>query len=188
MTTIDDGPLHGRVGDRRPCSDGCRHAKCRTTGRALTPVDSLALDANEVHPGIWVGAAPRDKAAAALAFTHIVLCSEAWQFPAADFAPATVLHCPFEDEDTLLRGAILTMVFLAARAVAEAARSGGRVLVSCAAGRNRSALVAGLAMRMLGEQLVVEKIRTRRRADCLTNTCFRRIVTGENKQTEWFLP
>lgn len=149
---------------------------------------SMPLDADEVYPGIWVGSVPFQKEAAAKWFSHIVLCAEQWQFPASDFPGATVIHCPYEDDDSVMSGRTMALVFATARAVAEARENAGKVLVTCAAGLNRSALVAGLAMRMLGAHLVVEAIRAKRSPGCLSNTCFRRIVTGENKAASFYLP
>lgn len=149
------------------------------------------LDADEVYPGIWVGSVPRLRGGDLLKiFTHVVLCAEEFQFPAEEFKDHTIVHCPFKDEDTVMGNKTMAMVFATARAVAEAQIGGGSVLVTCAAGRNRSALVAGLAMRMLGVEpwLAIEKIKARRSPQCLSNTCFQRIVLAHNKASTFYLP
>jgi protein-tyrosine phosphatase len=53
--------------------------------------------------------------------------------------------------------------------------TGKRVLVTCAAGRNRAALIAGLSLGLATKMTpvaIVATIRQRRSADCLTNPCF----------------
>ena len=68
----------------------------------------------------------------------------------------------------------------AARQVAEEMRRGGRVLVTCYAGLNRSAWVAAMALLMLtpkaGPDLIIRRIRERRDADCLSNPDFVRVL------------
>jgi protein-tyrosine phosphatase len=151
-------------------------------------MEGMPLDADEVYPGIWVGSVPYRKEAAQEWFTFIVLCSEDFQFPAGDFPRAKVLHCPLVDDDSILSGATLALIFASARAVAEARENGEQVLVTCAAGLNRSALIAGLAMSMLGEKFPVERLRAHRNPTCLSNAAFRRLVTGENCAASFYLP
>lgn len=150
------------------------------------------IDAHEVHERIWVGSVPPrgTRLASKHGFTHVVLCADDYQFPADAFRGITVIHCPYEDSDTVVPERTLALVFATARSVAEAQRGGGTVLVTCAAGINRSALVAALAMRMLGLKpwAAVERIRANRYSYCLSNTAFRRIALGENKASHFYLP
>ena len=149
------------------------------------------IDANEVHNKIWVGSVPpKGDILFNLGFTHVVLCADDFQFPADNFHNINVIHCPFEDSDTIMSNKTMALIFATARAVAEAHKAGGNVLVTCAAGINRSSLVAALAMRMLGEPpwIAVEKIRANRLPTCLSNTCFRRIALAENKAADFYLP
>jgi len=153
----------------------------------------MELDAHEVHERLWVGSVPpRGAFLSAEGFTHVVLCAYQFQFAADEFRGVTVVHCPFEDDDTVMSGPTMAMVFATARAVAEAHKNGAKVLVTCAAGINRSALVACLAMKMLEPTapswIFVERVRALRFSYCLSNTCFRRIVLGDNKQAEFYLP
>lgn len=151
----------------------------------------MNLDAHEVYDGahLWVGSVPpRGRRLAELGFTHVVLCAESFQFPASDFDGVDVVHCPYEDMDGPMRGSTMALVFVAARAVAESVKGGGTVLVTCAAGINRSALVAALAMQMLGIEAwaSVERVRARRFTHCLSNEAFKRIALGVNRESGFF--
>jgi protein-tyrosine phosphatase len=149
------------------------------------------IDAHEVHERIWVGSVPqRGGAVASRGFTHLVLCADDFQFPAEDFPGVTVLHAPFVDADTVVPRSSMTLVFVAARAVAEAHRGGAKALVTCAAGINRSALVACVAMQMLGVEpwISVERVRALRFPYCLSNEAFKRIALGANREVSFFLP
>lgn len=151
----------------------------------------MTIDANEVFERLWVGSVPpRGHRLAANGFTHVVLCAEDFQFAADKFAEIVVVHCPYEDMDGPMRGSTMALVFATARAVAEAVKNGGKVLVTCAAGINRSALVAALAMQMLGVEAwaSVERVRAHRFTHCLSNEAFKRIALGVNRESGFYLP
>jgi protein-tyrosine phosphatase len=123
-------------------------------------------DAHEVHPGLFVGSMPRE--GSIIPADLLVLCAMEYQPPARMFlgrsgSPLRVLHAPFDDS-TAYTAAMHRVAHGAARKVAETLKAGGTALVTCAEGRNRSALVAGLAMVRLGVpgRLTVQHIRTRR--------------------------
>ena len=87
----------------------------------------------------------------------------------------TVLRVPLDDgppPDHVTRMRIRH----AAREIADRVRLGQRVLVTCWQGRNRSGVLAGLALTMLGmsPHEAVRRIRSRR--DGLTNLYFRQMV------------
>lgn len=88
-----------------------------------------------------------------------------------------VMHVPLDDgppPDTKTRERIRA----AARQIAEHVRAGRRVLVTCWQGRNRSGVLAGLALVELGlpRQRAVRRIREYRNG--LTNRYFRAMVEG----------
>lgn len=156
----------------------------------LRKIHTRELDVDEVHPRLWVGSAPHDGVHVAQAgFSHLILCSIHYQRPAHDFPGVVVVHAPFEDDDSVMRGDTMALVTAAARAACEAHKSGGNVLVTCTAGINRSALAAALALQMLGLSpwISVERIRTHRNYECLSNTCFCRIALRQNRQIEFYL-
>lgn len=71
-------------------------------------------------------------------------------------------------------------VLYAASCVAKHVSTGHQVLVACHLGHNRAALVAGLAMRMLGAPAaeVVRGIRAARGPEALANTSFEEFLTS----------
>jgi hypothetical protein len=124
-------------------------------------------------------------------FTHVVLCAEEWQPPnyvrpdilapmgyVANTDPypgVTILHSPNDDDYDIPPSRIqLALAIKTAKAVADAVLSGGKVLVTCWAGRNRSGLVSALALHKItgasGEACIsfVQKARSR----ALTNPQF----------------
>lgn len=123
-------------------------------------------------------------------WSHIVLCARERQRPASYYPGARVVHCPFEDDDTIVGAQLLVQVHLAAQVVAEAVQSDHHVLVCCLAGINRSALVAALAMQFLGldPHQSVEQLRERRFAHCLSNTAFERVALRRSAGLDHFWP
>ncbi len=135
----------------------------------------MALDANELGPGLWIGAFPplspqyNRHAVAAAGFTTLVLCAVEWQlegfadgaeaFLGVEVAPAPMYDAPLAPSDfKALQGLlkpsgrggqlsqIVSTAFAAADVVAERIGQGRRVLVTCNQGRNRSGLVCALAL------------------------------------------
>lgn len=112
---------------------------------------------------------------ARLPFDVVVLAAEEYQPELPGYA---VLRVPLDDgppPDAVTHARILA----AARAVAAHVRAGRRVLVTCWMGRNRSGVVAGLALRELGLPgwRAAERVR-RARDGALTNQHFYRMVVG----------
>jgi protein-tyrosine phosphatase len=140
------------------------------------------FDANEIVPGLWQGSKPPvGVIVKSRGFTHLVLCARELQLPKEMFPGVQVIHAPNDDHPDygpLDREKLKTAV-VAARQVAEAIRNGGKALVTCAAGLNRSGLVSALAMHFLygwsGDQCV-DRVRKKRKPKCgyraLTNNEF----------------
>jgi len=93
------------------------------------------------------------------------------------------LWCPLSDHDPPRKGDP-ERAFAASGLVADQLASGKHVLVTCAMGLNRSALVAGLALRRLGfpAEEVVGSIRRARHGvadiEALSNQAFLSLVTA----------
>lgn len=142
------------------------------------------MDASNVATRLWVGAAPPfDRDLPDL--DMLVLCAQEVQ-PTRVAFHGLVIRAPIPD--STLTNAELTRSLLASKAVADGLVRGQRVLVTCAQGRNRSALIACLALarltRMSAEDLI-QHIRARRHPEALSNPYFRHILqtlVGEGRQ------
>ena len=128
-------------------------------------------DATPVSPRLWVGSAPpleRDLPTVDI----LVLCAAEVQ-PERMAFHGQVLRCPIPD--AALTPAQLELVLKTSVAVAQAIVEGQRVLVTCAKGRNRSALVVAFALHQLttmsGDQIVAH-IRKQRGEASLRNRWF----------------
>lgn len=138
------------------------YAPSHSTGYAyLMPGDQLAQ-----------GSAPPLEAQ--IPFDVIVLSAKEYQ---PNIPGYEVMHVPLDDgplPDTKTREQIRT----AAHQIAEHIRAGRRVLVTCWQGRNRSGVLAGLALVELGlpRYRAVRRIRNYRNG--LTNEYFRAMVEG----------
>lgn len=111
------------------------------------------LDADRVASKLWVGSVPPQNLRA-YGFGMVVLCAEEFQDIPVD---VQVLHAPFEDRHRVSPEARSTAL-RAATLVTAARRRGIRVLVTCAAGINRSAFVAALSMLMLEKMTALEAL------------------------------
>lgn len=103
-----------------------------------------------------------------------MLTASEYQPPATWLPGSEVLHVPLHDRDEPIPSSELRAAEAAARMVASWLQAGDSVLVTCWSGRNRSALVAGLALRELGVPgpEVVRMLRRARGQDVLNNQWF----------------
>jgi protein-tyrosine phosphatase len=133
---------------------------------------------SEIVPRLFVGSKPALGPHADI--DTIVLAAEEYQPPAEAFPGAEVIHAPLDDApDRPMRPNEISMATHAAARVARRLRENRRVLVSCAAGLNRSALIAALAMHEvwgMGAEEIVERLRQARGAWALSNPNFERLV------------
>jgi len=133
------------------------------------------LDISNVATRLWIGGKPpfdHDLPA----FDLLVLCAQELQ-PATLAFHGRVLRCPIPDD--ALDHQDLRRVVLIAKDVGDALLTGQRVLVTCAMGLNRSALVAALALaratKMTADD-IIGRIRQRRNANALFNAHFQEII------------
>lgn len=106
-----------------------------------------------------------------------VACAEELSPYYAPNAKCITVWCPLDDADPPRNGD-LAKAGAASALVAGVLSAGHPVLVTCQAGLNRSALVAGLALRQLGMpgRTVIDNIRMERGQYALCNKAFERAV------------
>jgi protein-tyrosine phosphatase len=153
------------------------HAKAPPGQRGgwLSASKRKPYDASAIAPRLWVGAAPPIDSTLPKV-DLLALCAAEIQPERLAFQGA-VLRCPIPDDalDAEERKLVMTSSVVVARAVA----TGQRVLVTCAAGMNRSALVVALALHQLttmsGDQIIAH-IRKHRSPKALYNQHFQKII------------
>ena len=119
----------------------------------------MTLDAHCVATGLWVGGYPGSSVTLRHSFDVLVLCAEELQGVDTDIE---VLRVPFDD--TSAKQPPLSQLLEMAQRINRRRLAGKRVLVTCAAGVNRSAFVAALALVLEGRsaKAVIRRIRARR--------------------------
>jgi hypothetical protein len=174
---------------------GWLSAERRRRVRAAVPASSSLvagsdLDCSNVARRLWVGAKPPfDRHLPD--FDTLVLCAQELQ-PAVVAFRGRILRCPLPDGELTQRQ--LRLVLESGRNVAGELHGGKTVLVTCAQGVNRSALVAGLGLGLvtyLSADQIVAILRARRAANCLYNAHFRSILTryiGEGRRPKTVKP
>lgn len=137
--------------------------------------DHEQLDANCVAKRLWVGSKPpfdRDLPQ----FQTLVLCAAEIQPPTLGFR-GHVLRARLRDDYPTIHE--IKIALTNGREVAKHLAAGKTVLVTCSAGRNRSALVAGLAIGLLTTMSATEimaQIRQHRDPSCLYNQGFQQVL------------
>jgi protein-tyrosine phosphatase len=148
---------------------GWLSAEKRRRQRANDP--TMTLDASNIARRLWVGGKPPlDRALPD--FDVLVLCAQEIQPELVSFQ-GTVIRCPLPD--AALTPAELARAVTASRTVAERLVAQDRVLVTCAMGINRSALVTSLALGLctrMSATTIISLIRARRHPECLSNQHF----------------
>lgn len=128
-------------------------------------------------PRLWIGAKPPFDSPLAQV-DLLVLCAQEIQPDAIAFQ-GLVMRCPLPDAELEVIQVIQALT--TSVAVAQAVSQGQRALVTCAMGRNRSPLVAALALAQLttmsGAQLIAH-IRKHRGQKALGNRHFQAILKG----------
>jgi len=132
-----------------------------------------SIDASRIVSGLYQGSIPATGGAARRSGFHvIVLCAEEYQPRGHEFEGPLVVHAPMDDGK--ITPELWETAVQAATHVAKARRAGKRVLVTCAAGRNRSGLVSALSLMMLeglSGRRAVALVKSKRQ-DALTNPYF----------------
>jgi protein-tyrosine phosphatase len=122
------------------------------------------MNADQVAPNLWVGGLPTDFESVDKNFDALVLAAKQHQdfFPVHKFPGTYVLHVPLDDAKPSREEKV--MALQAGLKVYELNKEGKKVLVTCAAGVNRSAMIAAMAMIIGGVSAdeAIKRIRKRR--------------------------
>lgn len=130
--------------------------------------DPNGLDATRIADRLWQGAFPQPGSyLARRGFSLLALCADEWQPPGYLYPEVQVIHAPNFDGDEPFTQELYEKARGAARCVANHWRNGGRALVTCAMGVNRSGLVMALTLADLAPTApmedIIKRIQTLRR-------------------------
>lgn len=145
------------------------------------------MNADEVAKNLWVGGLPTDADAVDKNFDALVLASREFQdvFPAHKYPNTKLILAPMDDEPNSPKPPgpeTKATALKAALEVHDLNKAGKKVLVTCAAGVNRSALIAAMAMVIGGfnSSHAINRIRKRRKPPSglkpLFNQHFQKII------------
>ncbi len=109
-------------------------------------IEGAPSHASRVMGGLWVGGAPPPGPMVSQHFNCLVLCANEYQLDETFFPGVEVLHAPMNDDGTPMSNTERQIAVATAGKVINRLSRGQRVLVTCRQGRNRSGLVACLAM------------------------------------------
>jgi hypothetical protein len=141
-------------------------------------IGSDVLDANLIAPNLYIGSFPQPGDYPWVA--AIALCAQELQPPSASYPGKAVIRVRLDDDPRRpMRPSEIELARAGARIVVQFLRRQEPVLVTCAMGLNRSALVAGLAMRMtygIEPSATIETIRAVRGPRAFSNPNFVRFV------------
>jgi len=142
----------------------------------LKGLDAPAYDANRIAPKLHQGSfpAPDEVDLRQHGIYALVLCANELQPPKELYPGIVIIRAPMDDIDGVEGSRSCVVANMASAYVARLIRAGKRVLVTCAAGRNRSGLVTALTLARLGwdPHAAVYQIQ-RCRKNALTNRFFR---------------
>jgi hypothetical protein len=184
-----DGAWRGEARWGNAVIDRCTHThRSERSARSCREAPSAArlwaegnLDAHEIVQGLWVGSIPPiGEHLARLGFRTLVLCTRTYQPPAGAFQGISVIRARLDDDPRGLTAPQQDSAISAAELAAESLNAGRPVLVTCRAGRNRSGLVAAIALHLATGASTAETaaLVAQQRPDALTNPAFASWVAG----------
>lgn len=111
----------------------------------------MTLDATHIHQELFMGGKPPTGAAVRDHGFHVlVLCASEHQIPAVHFPGVEVLHIALKDDSSKpVSDTEWATIEHTAKRVMRRLRAGRRVLVTCAAGLNRSGVITAAALHYL---------------------------------------
>jgi protein-tyrosine phosphatase len=140
----------------------------------LDPKEEVVMDYDRIAPGLYLGGHLNSCGP----FDVVVLAAQ--EFQEKPRGRCRIIHAPFNDTHRPSREEVLTAL-KAAKKVRSELRHGRQVLVTCAAGINRSALIVALVLMMEGASArqAIRRIRARRRGTIiqpLSNPAFIQVL------------
>lgn len=167
----EPGSLFCRPHELAPAAQRGGWLSAEKRRRAMGASKEIALDASNIVKRLWVGSVPpfdRDLPD----FDTLVLCARELQ-PERIVFGRQVIRVPIPDN--ALTSDELRRALAGGRQVAASLAAGKRVLVTCHAGLNRSALVASIGLGMVTRMQpaeIIDLMRARRSPEALGNRFF----------------
>jgi len=146
----------------------------RRYGARRVGVRSVVVSYTYLMPGPWLAQGSAPSPGMRIPFDVIVLSAMEYQ---PEFPGYHTMHVPLDDGPPPDK-ATRTRIRHAAREIADRVRLRERVIVTCWQGRNRSGVLAGLALRELGLSGVEAARRIRVLRNGLRNPHFHAMVVG----------
>lgn len=132
--------------------------------------------ATQILGNLWMGSAPPIGLGVAQHFDHLVLCAKEYQLPPECFPGVEVIYAPMNDDGSPMTAEEMQIAIRAAGKVIRRLVDGRRVLSTCRQGRNRSGIIAALALCLgppkLNPAKAVSKIRFARGPGAMVNKDF----------------
>lgn len=126
---------------------------------------------------IYMGGAPPIKMKSD--FTDIFLCAREYQPDSNLFGEAHVHQYPFFDDYQKVTNDEFKQIALAVSAACHAVERGGKILITCMAGLNRSGLVTALTLMKvlnLPSHIAIMQVRSSRGPRAISNPLFEKII------------
>lgn len=136
-------------------------------------------DACQIAGNLFIGSAPPVGCDIDQHFDVVVLCASEYQPSAECFPSSEVIHLPFDDEPVAFSKKLQTDIHSCCEYLSNCLGNGKRVLVTCLAGLNRSALICGLLLlndHRLSSTDCVNHIRSIRGPRALSNPYFHHLI------------
>jgi hypothetical protein len=148
-----------------------------TTAAFRENMTRRGVEANRIGPRLYQGSRPPfGRNVQKAGFDVLVLCAVEHQPRGRAFPGVEVIHCPMDDADHPPSEHEWWLANAAAQRVAQIVKYGGRALITCIQGRNRSGFVTALALHYLtkepGRMCVFRVQKGRTEAPALTNDHF----------------
>lgn len=142
------------------------------------------VDASRIVSGIYQGGIPpMGRAVRAAGFDVLVLAAAEYQPPAAQFPGVLVYHLPLLDDRGPVTPPEASAIRALSRRLAAHRHAGARILITCAAGLNRSGIITAATVRRLTRaphRQIVNHIRAKRSPLALSNRDFVHAFTAQH--------